>query len=123
MKSIEYETGQQGLRAVLKDYQELALREIWKSNTGLNSRKVWTQVNEKLKPSTISRASIINFLEDVRERGVLAGEEKTGKGGHHWVYTPAMNETEYKQYIINTLLESLLREFPEETKQALHSLH
>jgi hypothetical protein len=30
-----------------------------------------------------------------------------------------MNESEFKQYIARTILESLLRDFPAETKEAL----
>jgi len=55
----------------------------------------------------------------MRETGVLKGVEKTGKGGYHWIYSPAMNEAEFKQYIARTILESLLRAFPEETSEAL----
>ncbi len=123
MKGIEYETGQKGLQAVLKDYQEQALKEIWANPTGLNSRKVHTQVNQRLKTRTISRASIINFLEDMREMGILKGEEKTGKGGHHWVYTPAMDESGFKHYIAETLIKCLLTNFPEETKKAIKQLN
>ena len=92
---------------------------IWASPEGLNSRAIWMKANEALKPESISRASIINFLEDMREAGVLKGVERTGKGGHHWVYSPGMNEAEYKQYIGRTILESLMRNFPEESKAAL----
>jgi hypothetical protein len=122
MYSVEYETGEKGLRAIVKDYQEIALRELWKSSTGLNSRQVWTQVNEKLKTSTISRASIINFLEAMRELGVLSGKQVTGKGGHRWIYSPAMDESGFKQYVADTLLGCLKRDFPEETKQAIKKL-
>jgi hypothetical protein len=52
----------------------------------------------------------------MREAGVLKGDEKTGKGGHRWIYSPAMNESEFKEFIVTTLLESLIRDFPEETK-------
>jgi hypothetical protein len=116
---IEYDTAESGLRAVLKDYQELALRAIWATPEGLGSKAVWDRVNAELKPNTISRASVINFLESMREAGTLKGVEKTGKGGHHWIYSLAMNETEFKQYIARTILESLMRDFPEETKKAL----
>ena len=58
----------------------------------------------------------------MREMGVLKGDGKTGKGGHHWVYSPAMNETEFKQYIAKTILGSLIRDFSEETKHAIKSL-
>lgn len=120
MKGIEYDVSQTGFAAVLKDYQELSLRVVWNSPEGANSRTVWLKVNEMLGSSSISRASIINFLEAMRALGVLSGEEKTGKGGHHWVYYPAMDEAGFKRFIASTLLESLMRDFPEETKAALN---
>jgi hypothetical protein len=58
----------------------------------------------------------------MREAGVLKGDEKTGKGGHHWIYSPAMNESEFKQHIARTIIESLMRDFPEETRAALENL-
>ena len=121
--NIEYDTAESGLRAVLKDYQELALRAIWATPEGLGSRAVWDRVNAELKPNTISRASVINFLESMREAGVLKGVEKTGKGGHHWIYYPGMDEAGFKQYIARTILESLLRDFPEETAEAVKKIH
>ena len=117
--NIEYDTAESGLRAVLKDYQELALRAIWATPEGLGSKAVWDRVNAELKPNTISRASVINFLEAMRETGVLKGVERTGKGGYHWIYSPAMNEAEFKEFIVKTLLESLMRDFPEETRTAI----
>ena len=50
------------------------------------------RVNAGLQGKTISRASVINFLEAMKEVGVLKGVERTGKGGHHWIYSPSMNE-------------------------------
>ena len=87
---------------------------IWASPEGLGSRAVWDRVNAGLKGETISRASVINFLEAMREAGVLKGDEKTGKGGHRWICSPAMNEAEFKEFIVKTLLESLMRDFPED---------
>lgn len=122
MNGIEYDTGGKGLEAVLKGYQEIALKAIWTNKEGLNSRQVWMSVNAEIKPETISRASIINFLESMREIGVLKGVEVTGKGGHRWIYSPAMNETEFKVYIAETILKNLLRDFPNETKEALDNV-
>ncbi len=122
-RNLEFNTGESGLRAVLKDYQEHALRAIWKSSVGLGSKAVNDKVNAELTPNTISRASIINFLESMREMGVLKGEDRTGKGGHHWIYSPAMTEAEFKQFIAKTILENLMRDFPEETRKALHKLN
>jgi Fe2+ or Zn2+ uptake regulation protein len=122
MKDIEYDTSEKGLRSVLKYYQEVALRVIWESPEGLGSRKVWEQVNSKLKDETVSRASIINFLEIMRERGVLQGVDETGKGGHRWIYSPAMNEAGFKQYVAERILANLKRDFPDETDEALRKL-
>jgi hypothetical protein len=119
---IEYDASEKGLRAVLKDYQELALRTIWATPEGLGSKAVMDRVNAELKPNTISRASIINFLEAMREAGVLKGVERTGKGGYHWIYSPSMNEAEFKQYIARTILENLMRDFPEETTEVLKTI-
>jgi hypothetical protein len=58
----------------------------------------------------------------MREIGVLKGEERTGKGGHRWIYSPAMNESEFKQHIARTILESLMRDFPEETAEAVKKI-
>jgi predicted transcriptional regulator len=117
--NIEYDASEKGLRAVLKNYQELALRAIWATPEGLGSKAVMDRVNAELKPNTISRASVINFLESMRKMGALKGVEKTGKGGHHWIYSPTMTEAEFKQYIARTILESLMRDFPEETRKAI----
>ena len=122
MKSIEYDASKLGLSAVLKDYEEIALRIFWESRNGLKSRAVYEQVNQRLSPGSISRASIINYLEDLREMGVLSGEEKTGKGGHHWVYSPAMDESGFKRFIAERLIGNLVRDFPEETGKALSQI-
>ena len=66
--------------------------------------------------------SIINFLEDLHQTGVLTGDDQTGKGGHHWSYKPAMDETSFIQYIAEQILNSLIRDFPEETKTALKKI-
>jgi len=117
--NIEYDTAEPGLRAVLKDYQELTLRAIWATPEGLGSKAIWDRVNAELKPNTISRASVINILESMREAGVLKGVERTEKGGHHWIYYPGMDEAGFKQHIARTILESLMRDFPEETRKAI----
>jgi hypothetical protein len=122
MKHLEYDPAQTGLRAVFKDWQEITLHTLMENPQGLNSRKTWQKVNQKLNPETISRASIINFLEDLRQMDILTGEDQTGRGGHHLLYKPAMNETRLKQYIAEEILTTLIREFPEETKTALRKI-
>jgi Fe2+ or Zn2+ uptake regulation protein len=119
---IEFDTSEAGLRAVLKDYQEIVMRAIWEIPTGLSSKQVWDKTNEGLKGKTISRASVINFLEAMREMGVLKGVEITGKGGHRWIYSPSMTESRFKVFIAETILGNLRRDFPEETRRAIENV-
>ena len=119
--TLTIDTASKGLAMVLKDYQEVALKYIWRlKGQGASSRDVWVQVNEDLKGvKTISRASIINFLNAMVDEGVLNYIEITGKGGHRRIYSAKYDEAEFKQYVAETVLGSLTRDFPEETKLAL----
>ncbi|MCX6648955.1 MAG: BlaI/MecI/CopY family transcriptional regulator [Candidatus Bathyarchaeota archaeon] len=106
MANWEYDTSQTGLRTILKDHEELAMRIVWENPDGVNSRAVWMGVNAR-RAEPISRATVINFLERMREAGIVGGVEVTGKGGHHWVYSPAMNEAEFRRTVANGIRESI----------------
>ncbi len=122
--TITIDTANKGLAMVLKDYQEEALRLIWsKEGEGSSSRDVWSQVNKRLKGErSISRASIINFLNAMVDEGVLDYIEITGKGGHRRIYSTKLDEEAYKRYIAETVLNNLMRDFPEETKEAIEAI-
>lgn len=121
---ITVDTSGEGLAMVLKDYQEVALRYLWRlDGGGASSRDVWVQVNEDLiGKRTISRASIINFLNSMVDEGVLNYTEITGKGGHRRIYSAKYDEAGFKQYIAKIVLGNLLRDFPEETRKALQKV-
>jgi hypothetical protein len=70
----------------------------------------------------VSRASIINFLNDMVDNNVLDYKEESGKGGYHRVYFPKLDNSGYKKYIARTVIESLWRDFPEETLEAAKTL-
>jgi hypothetical protein len=53
---------------------------------------------------------------------VLDYETRSGKGGMRPIYTPRMNESEFKKYVAKTMITSLLKDFPEETKTAISEL-
>ena len=111
-----------GLTKILRNYQQEALKSLWKnSEKGLAPSEVHEYVSRKIDGS-ISRASIINFLKAMADEGVLNFKERTGKGGHHRVYTPRLNESEFKTYVAQTMIASLLKDFPEETKTAISQL-
>ena len=58
----------------------------------------------------------------MREAGVLKGVERTGKGGHHYVYSPAMSEAKFKEFVASTIISNLRRDFPEETTAAISKI-
>lgn len=122
--ALTIDTSSEGLAMVLKDYQEVALQYLWRlDGDGASSRDVWMQVNEDLQGKrTISRASIINFLNSMVDESVLNYTETTGKGGHRRIYSARYNEAEFKEYVAKVVLNNLLRDFPEETRRALKAV-
>ncbi len=124
MVSFKFDPSKHGLRKTLKEYEETGLRYVWaQGEKGVGSGKTWRAVSEELGPDkSISRASVIFFLNRMVDQGVLGYRTATGKGGYHRVYYPIMDERGYKKHLLKTVVESLMRDFPEETKEALNEL-
>ena len=116
-----FDPSQPGLRKILKEHEELALRYFWDENAeDVSSKDVWTYVKEKLgEGGTISRSTIIQFLKAMDELGILESREVTGKGGHYPKYTAKMDEKEFQRRIARTIIESLMRDFPWITTEVL----
>jgi predicted transcriptional regulator len=72
---------------------------------------------------SISRASVIFFLNRMVDQGVLDYRSATGKGGHHRVYFPILDERGYKKHLLKIVVESLKRDFPAETREALKDFY
>jgi len=123
--TLTFNPAREGLAKVLRDYQEEALRFVWeRGDDGAISKEVWQHTNKVLKGiRTISRASIINFLNAMVDEGVLNYREESGKGGYHRVYSPKLDERGFKKYIAKMVITSLIRDFPEETNETLKELY
>ena len=120
--TLKFDPEKKGLAKILRNYQIEALKSVWNnSEKGLSSREVYKYVNGKIDGS-ISRASIITFLNQMADERVLEYEERIGKGGFRRVYTPRLNESAFKKYVAKTMITSLLKDFPEETKTAISKL-
>lgn len=119
MNGIIYDVSKKGLETVLRNWQIKALQAIWNNPRSMKSLNVWAKVGETLEGETISRASVINFLENMREMDVLKGIEETGKGGYHWVYSPALDESGFQRFIVDKMITSLMKNYPEETREAI----
>lgn len=121
---VRFDTEEEGFRTVVKDYQESALRYLWGLDGGSgSSRDVWVNVNVDLMgKSTISRASIINFLNAMVDDGLLKYHEITGKGGHRRIYSAAFDEAGSKRFLAKTILSKLLETWPEATRETINTL-
>ena len=110
-----------GFEKVLRDYQIEALRMVWDDDPeGVTSREVYQRVNKQLEGvRTISRASIINFLNAMCDEGVVNYVEETCKGGTRRKYSTGLDEEEFKKHIAKSVLESLLKDFPDQTIAAV----
>ena len=93
-----------GLDMFFKPYQIKALEILWNSNESLSSRVVWERVNMDL---SISRASIINFLNDCVVLGLLDYSETTGKGGYRRLYSARVSRFEIKDFLTRIIQEQL----------------
>jgi len=122
MKRFKFDPSKKKLRKTLKEYEEIALRHIWDiGEEGQGSGSTWEYVNNKLAEvgKSISRASVIFFLDRMVEQGVLQYRETTGKGGRFRIYYPKLNEREYRKFMLKTIIDSRMMDFPEETKEVL----
>lgn len=110
-----------GFEKVLRDYQIEALKMVWDNpDKGVTSREVYAYVNKALEGvRTVSRASIINFLNAMCDDNVLNYEEETCKGGMRRKYFPGLDEEGFKKYIARTVFDSLAKDFPDQTIEAL----
>ena len=105
-----------GYGVVFKPYQAEAMKYLWSSDEGRSSRDVYLHVIGNMptkeaqggeKRPAISRASIINSLNDLVDEGVLDFHEVTGKGGHRRIYEPGMSPMELIQYLTAQAIKSL----------------
>jgi len=125
MAVFKFDPAKSGLRKTLREYEEIALRYIWSlGDEGAGSGKTCEHVNKELKDDkSISRASVIFFLNRMLDEGVLGFRDETGKGGHHKIFTTKLDESGYQRYIIRTLLESVTKDFPKATEAVVKSLY
>jgi len=111
---MKFDIKQEGLHTLFKPYQAILLEWIWELNeddrVGVNSGQAHVYLQST--PEAKSRASVIFFLNELVEEGILTYEERTGKGGHHRVYYPKLNKDEFSDFITEIIHEKLEKVFP-----------
>ena len=110
-----FDTSGEGLLTLFKPYQAFLLERIWELNSGERVGVSSGDAHRFLQghPDSKSRASVIFFLDDLVEEGVLEYEEESGKGGYHRVYYPKMDREQFARYVIKTITDKLSEVFPE----------
>jgi predicted transcriptional regulator len=112
---MRFDTSEKGLLTLFKPYQAALMEHIWKINnphrTGITSGQAYTFLQGY--PDSKSRASVILFLNEMVDGGVLEYEEESGKGGYHRVYYPKMSRQQFARYVVETITSKLNEIFPE----------
>ena len=92
-----------GLEMFFKDYQINVLEVLWKYKKGLGTKRIWNEVGSK----NISRASIIMFIENMVEIGLIEKTLTTGKGGQRGIYKIKYEKTPTKEFLKNAVINKL----------------
>lgn len=74
-----------GYDMFFKPYQRVALELLWANQDGLNTKQIWELTNNEIFTG-ISRASIINFLAEAADNGILTYREEKGEVGYRRSY-------------------------------------
>jgi hypothetical protein len=104
--TLTLDLSKSGFDMFFKPYHKIVFDVLWENPEGLNSRMVWELVNSRLTGS-ISRASIINFLSDVAELGLLEYREESGKGGFHRIYWHKYDRNGFREHIKDSVKKAL----------------
>ena len=97
---MKIDINKSGLPMIFKSYQHHLLKYLWKNvdtdkPIGSGKAHEFIQTTDDKK----SRASVIFFLNDMVDEGVLGWHDRTGKGGHHRLYYPLMNEKQFWKHV------------------------
>ena len=123
---MKFDSSKNGLETLFKPYQVALLERIWGLNEGegITSGEAHNHLSDAgVKMAGTgrppSRATVIYFLNDLSEEGVLGYHEKTGKGGYPRVYYPKMNKEQFGWHVYSTLTGKCREIFPWRTEAVI----
>ncbi len=118
---MKLDTDKEGLEAIFGKWQVPLIEEFFSGNP-MTSGEAYRFLKEKgIKTSqgvlgTVSRASVINFLNGMIDNGLLEYTDDTGKGGHHRIYKMTLNREEFSHALLGRFVNRLISIFPQESK-------
>jgi len=115
---MQLDTTKNGLASIFKEWQVPLVEELLISEP-MGSKEAYEYLGKigvkgQKELGSISRASVINFLNDLVDKGLLDFSLVTGKGGHRRIYTMAMTREEFAHKIIGKFVNKLIEAFPKE---------
>lgn len=111
---MKLDTSQPGLQALYRPHEAEILKHLWEvaktKGTAKNTRYayLWQVANlPKLGLNYKSRATVINFMNQLVDEGVLNFREDTGKGGYHRLYWIRRTPANFEKYVRKTIAAKL----------------
>ena len=105
---VKLNTKGEGLGLVFpQKYKEIIMEWLLSIAEPVSARAAWEYVNGKIAPDTVSRPSVINFMNWCVDEEMLEYKERTGKGGHHRVYWTDMGLSDFWDYVYSEVVAAL----------------
>ncbi len=118
---MQLDTDKNGLEAIFRAWQVPLIEELF--NRKLISREAHEFLKElgistggKGRGLSPSRASVINFLNELVDLGLLAYDTRTGKGGYYRIYKMTFTREEFNHELLARFVLTLQSIFPQESK-------
>lgn len=122
----------EGSRAIFQEWQTILLEELFRRQETypeelrlrkMSSRDGYEHLKElgirtakSRSPGTVSRATVINFLNDFVDAGMITFTEETGKGGHRRLYEMLLTRAQFDKRVIAEFVGKLAEIYPEESE-------
>ncbi|MGQ9542574.1 MAG: hypothetical protein ACUVTM_00585 [Candidatus Bathyarchaeia archaeon] len=99
------------------------MKLIWEmGGEGVIASQLHKKLRTLMKGRVISRAAILNYLNDLCAQGTLYFRKETCRGGRRKRYFPRISKAEYEKRYVRAILLKLLRVNPQYTIEALSEL-
>ena len=92
-----------GLSMFFKDWQLMIAQILWENHNTMTCGDIL----KVLGTNIISKSSIVHFLEDLHEDGLILKDFKTGRGGTRSAYQMKYNRKDSIKYFKETIKERL----------------
>ncbi|UCD44720.1 MAG: hypothetical protein JSV27_11505 [Candidatus Bathyarchaeota archaeon] len=107
-----FDTEKDGLNTIFRPYQVSLMEYIWEINKETRIGITSGQAHQLLQKTgnedlMKSRASVVIFLQDMVEEGVLENKVESGRGGYHGVYYPKKTRDEFCQHVVSSIVDKL----------------